>query len=527
MYLRGFRYALGLTGILLVLLFAQAAAGVELPETRNTFSDLDSLHNGTAHDYTTLDIGDEYIFEDVVLDSILADQETVVYFLSTGQSAYSPTLIYPGDHTSLFIKGAQVRIRVEIIGDPANATWEAAEADILGVQVIKEAVEHRIDKEKISIFRFDIDREWIPDDLETPWGEFAIMLVLWSITTVILWLIFHRVVLVIAKKTKTNLDLKIFNIIRVPFFTVLLLYGLLVSLARVVNDDLTDVMYGVYISGLIIMVTYSLARVFKLIVSDYLVELAKKTETKADDALLPLISKTGTGLIWVVGVIMFLDTLGLDITVFVMGMGVMGLVVAFAAQDTMSNLFSGIMILIDRPFSEGDWIQLDDNVYQVVDIGLRSTRMFNSIKNQMVTIPNSRISDHMFSNLNLPDTKGRITVKVGVGYGSDPKKVGRILLDLARDHPDTFQDEKHEPFYRFSSFGDSSLDFSLTLWVKNFNDQWRVSSEVKEMIFYRFAREGIEIPFPQRVVHHVNEDPAADVKKDTRAPSPDMKNLAP
>ncbi|MCK5772491.1 MAG: hypothetical protein KAH57_01755, partial [Thermoplasmata archaeon] len=128
MYLRGFRSALGLTGILLVLLFAQAAAGVELPETQNTFSDLDTLYNGTAYDYTTLDIGDEYIFEDIVLDSILSDQNTVVYFLSTGQSSYSPTLIYPGDHTSLFVKGAQVRIRVEIISDPANATREGAEA---------------------------------------------------------------------------------------------------------------------------------------------------------------------------------------------------------------------------------------------------------------------------------------------------------------------------------------------------------------------------------------------------------------
>ncbi len=514
-------------GILLVLLFAQAAVGVELPETQNTFSDLDSLYNRTAHDYRTLDVGDEYVFEDTVLDSILSDQETVVYFLSTGQSTYGPMLIYPGDHTSLFSKGAQVRIRVEIICDPANETWEAVEADILDVQVIKMAVEHRIDKEKISIFRFNIDREWIPDELETPWGEFGIMLILWSISTVILWLVFHKVVLVIASKTKTNLDFKIFTIIRVPFFTVLLLYGLLVSLARVVNDDLSDAMYSVYMSGLIIMMTYALARVFKLIVSDYLMELAKKTETEADDALLPLISKMGTGLIWVVGVVMFLDTLGLDITVFVMGMGVMGLVVAFAAQDTMSNLFSGVMILIDRPFKEGDWIQLDDKVYQVVDIGLRSTRLFHSIKNQMVTMPNSRISDHMFSNLNLPDTKGRTTVNVGVGYGSDPKKVGRILLELARNHPDTFEDDKHEPFYRFSSFGDSSLDFSLTIWMKDFNDQWRVASELKEMIFYRFAKEGIEIPFPQRVVHHVREGPTPDVKKDTRAPSPDMKNLAP
>ncbi|MCK5774203.1 MAG: mechanosensitive ion channel family protein, partial [Thermoplasmata archaeon] len=406
-------------------------------------------------------------------------------------------------------------------------TREGAEANVLDVQVIKEAVEHKIDKEKISIFRFNIDREWIPDELETPWGEFGIMLVLWSISTVILWLVFHKVVLVIARKTKTNLDFKIFTIIRVPFFTILLLYGLLVSLARVVNDDLTDAMYNIYISGLIIMVTYALARVFKLIVSDYLMELAKKTETEADDALLPLLSKMGTGLIWVVGVVMFLDTLGLDITVFVMGMGVVGLVVAFAAQDTMSNLFSGIMILIDRPFKEGDWIQLDDNVYQVVDIGLRSTRMFHSITNQMVTIPNSKISDHMFSNLNLPDTKGRTTVKVGVGYGSDPRKVGRILLEIGRNHPDTFEDGEHQPFYRFSSFGDSSLDFSMTLWVKDFNDQWRVASEVKEMIFYRFAREGIEIPFPQRVVHHMGEGPVPEVKKDTRAPSPDMKNLAP
>jgi small-conductance mechanosensitive channel len=293
------------------------------------------------------------------------------------------------------------------------------------------------------------------------------------------------------------------------------------------DEKLIDILDMIYKAATVVLIAYISIKVFKRVILVYLKIVAQKTENQADDILAPFLGKVITVAIWIVAFVMFLRVFGIDITVFVAGMGIIGLVIAFAAQDTLSNFFAGIMILLDRPFKEGDIIMLDDAGYEVKHIGLRSTRLFHSISNQLVTIPNNKISDHLFSNLSEPDNKGRKTVEVGTGYDNDPKRIGEILMEIANSHPDTFVDDDHQPFYRFANFGDSSLNFSLTFWVKDFNDQWRVASEIRERIYERFDREGIEIPFPQRVVHM-----ASDKKSKERAtiskPAPgDMKNLAP
>ena len=293
------------------------------------------------------------------------------------------------------------------------------------------------------------------------------------------------------------------------------------------DPKLIDILDKVYRAATVVVAAYISIKVFKRIILVYLKILSKKTDTQADDILAPFLGKVITVAIWIVAFVMFLKVFDVDITVFVAGMGIIGLVIAFAAQDTLSNFFAGIMILLDRPFKEGDIIMLDGDGYEVRHIGLRSTRLFHSISNQLVTIPNNKISDHLFSNLSEPDFKGRKTVEVGVGYDHDPKKVGALLIEIANSHPDSFVDKDHQPHYRFTTFGDSSLNFTLTFWVKNFNDQWRVASELRERIYSRFASEGIEIPFPQRVVHLASDAPMKLKDGALKPSSVDMKNLAP
>jgi len=528
--------AMGILSVVLLLMIGSFTVPLTMGQEAvpdGDFTKLMSLYNEETLDFEGLEDGGSFLLEDVVSVSVADSGNTQVWFVSTGGSLEAPSLTYPGeDIAERLLPGAKVHITVHIVERKTeNGTEERIEASREGVVVVKEGEkEVPIDKDKMQIFWFNIERKWIPDDIETPWGEFFIMIILWSIATIMLWLIFHKVLLEIAKKTRTDLDYKVFSIMRIPFFLILLLYGLLISLSRVVADEFVDNLYSIYIAGTIILVTYVIARVFKMFVVKYLTKLAERTQTEADDVLIPIMSKIGTTLIWVVGVVLFLENLGLNITMFVAGVGVMGLVVAFAAQDTLSNLFAGIMIMLDRPFVEGDWIMMDDRVYQVKEIGLRSTRLHHTMSNQIITMPNIKINDHMFSNLNMPDQYGRTTLNVGTSYDTDPKEVGRILLEVAATHPDTISDKDHEPFYRFSEFGDSSLNFTLTFWVANFNDQWRVSSEIKEMIYHRFQKENIEIPFPQRVVHMRQEGPPERKRRPSRkgATDPgDLKNLAP
>ena len=183
--------------------------------------------------------------------------------------------------------------------------------------------------------------------------------------------------------------------------------------------------------------------------------------------------------------------------------GIAGFAVAMAAKDTLSNLFGGVAIFMDRPFKPGDYIVLDDNERgEVVQIGLRSTRI-QTRDDVMITIPNSIITNTKIVNQSSPQPMFRVRVKIGVAYGSDIKQVETILVEQVRSNPLAAQNP--EPHVRFREFGDSSLNFELLCWAKRPHDRGRLMHNLNTGIYNAFAEAGIEIPFPQRDVHLKHE----------------------
>ncbi|MFO8051761.1 MAG: mechanosensitive ion channel family protein [Thermoplasmatota archaeon] len=494
--------------LLSTLSLFNAAQEVSAKEVEfDDFKDLIASYDAASGTYGNLSDGDTAVFVDIVEISTYSDGIRTVWFTSTGGGFGLPNLTLPdseidGDRQldEYFRPGAEVRFQIKIMENSSGR--QVLVPYIGGVDIIERGRDDGpIKKDEIEVFGIKIKQSILPEDMRTPFVRFLIVFTVWAFCTLMIWFLLW-LGLKIANRTRTDLDAKLLGIIRGPFFVILLLYGLLVSISQLDLDQrIIDILDILFRAGTIMVIAYISMKVFKNVIMVYLKIISKKTETQADDVLVPVISKIMTVLIWVFAGIYFLRVFGFDVTMFLGAIGIMGLVIALAAQDTMSNFFSGIMILLDRPFKEGDWIELDGTVYQIREIGLRSTRLFHAFTNQVVTIPNNRISDHMFSNLNEPDIRGRYTVNVGVSYGSDPRRIGEILMDTVRSHPDTFEDEDHVMFYRFYEFGDSSLNFSITFWVDDFNDKWRVASEIRERIFDRFEKEGVEIPFPQRVLY--------------------------
>jgi MscS family membrane protein len=521
----------------MIILLAIISSMLFLPgvtaEPGGDFEDIMKTYNEETGDFEGFVPGDSIEFEDYV-DQINYDGEsyTEVWFRSTGSGPYDPSLLFVGDITKWVEVNDKIKVTVNIVERTTeeNRTVEKLNSQVGSLKILKEGEEDKmLTSEKIDILGYKISLSGLPESLQTPWFKFGLVLFSWMVITVVLWLAF-RLIVKIADRTKTDIDQKIINIVRVPFFIIVLLYGFILSVTMLDPPErILRWITNIYRAGVIILIAIIAVKIFKNIVIIYLKWLSRKTETQADDVLVPVLGKVVTVVIWIIAGILFLEAFGVDITVFVAGLGIAGLVIAFAAQDTLSNFFAGIMILLDRPFKEDDWILMDDKVYQVKHIGLRSTRLLHSFTNQIVTIPNNRISDHVFSNLNEPDYYGRTTVKVGVSYGADPRKVGAILLDEVKKHPDTFEDEDHVVFYRFNEFGDSALLFAVTFWIKDFNDQWRVSSELRESIFERFAAEDISIPFPQRVIHFASGPVPKDAKTAESSASgvTDMQNLSP
>jgi small-conductance mechanosensitive channel len=206
----------------------------------------------------------------------------------------------------------------------------------------------------------------------------------------------------------------------------------------------------------------------------------------------------------IIGLLIILSVLGISITPLLTALGVGGLAVALALQDTLANLFAGIHILMEKSIRVGDFIKLETGQEGYVeDITWRTTRV-RMLPNNIVVIPNSKLSQSVVTNYYLPEKRMSLLIPIGVSYSSDPAKVEQVLVEEAKgavgEIPGLLGDP--EPFVRFiPGFGDSSLDFTLICQVKEFVDQYLAQHELRKRIFRRFREEGIEIPFPHRTVY--------------------------
>ncbi len=212
-------------------------------------------------------------------------------------------------------------------------------------------------------------------------------------------------------------------------------------------------------------------------------------------SLLEIITKY---LIWFVAFLLILANFNVDITPLLAGAGIAGIALALAAQDLLGNFFGGAIIALDKPFKIGDRVKVDTYSGDIVSIGARSTRL-KTLDNQIVTIPNSKITSNIVVNFTQPDMKMRVKLPFSVAYGTDISRVKKILLDIAREAaektPWVLSDPA--PSVYFLEFGESSLNGQLVLWMNNYDDAWDVQDYVNSQIDEQFRRNGIEIPFQQ------------------------------
>lgn len=238
------------------------------------------------------------------------------------------------------------------------------------------------------------------------------------------------------------------------------------------------------------------------IIGTYGRQFAQHSDTDMDDRLVELLELVVRYVIWFAAIMAILKVFNIDITPFLAGAGIAGIAVALAAQDLISNFFGGAIITVDKPFKVGDRIKADDYYGDVVSVGTRSTRI-RTLDYQIVTIPNNKLTSNIIVNYSEPDEKLRITIPVTVAYGTDPRRVKAILLEIAQK---TIKNTDYlladpAPTVFFTEFADSSLNFILRVWLRKYNVPDEVKDAINCEIAERFAHEGIEIPFPQMDVH--------------------------
>jgi len=204
-----------------------------------------------------------------------------------------------------------------------------------------------------------------------------------------------------------------------------------------------------------------------------------------------------------IGLLILLQYFGISITPVLTALGVGGIAVALALQDTLSNVFAGIHILMSRQIKPGDYIKLDSGEEGFVDDITWRTTSIRMMSNNMILVPNLRLASAIVTNHEIPEHEMSVLVSVGVSYSSDLDQVEKIVIEVAqevlRDTPGGVPD--FEPLLRYSSFSESSIDFYVVLKTKSFTEQYALKHEFIKRLHRRFGQEGIEIPFPIRTVY--------------------------
>ena len=361
------------------------------------------------------------------------------------------------------------------------------------------------DEKKLTLWGYELP---LPDFLNNMWGKFLLSFLFWIVAAIIASGLLKVVLARVTKKTNTTLDDEILRVVRTPLLLLISLYGIVDSLVYLeLKPEMIGRIRAVYDFGTILIAVWLSFRLFQIGLAFIAERWQKQKEIHIKGVLIPLIDKLGKAILFIAVIMLILNFFGIDLTVFVAGAGIIGLVIAFAAQDTLANFFSGIFLIMEPKFKVRDTIFYDNDIYIVRTIGLRTTQMYDIIKHIDVIVPNHTLATSKLVNLNEPDKKLRIKIDIPVAYGTDVEKFEAIIDEISEKHPKIITGNPlNEPKLYLDKFGTYSLDFYYIFWIQNLEERFQVRHEVLKSIYKRLNEEGIEIPWPHRVITFKDKD---------------------
>ena len=283
---------------------------------------------------------------------------------------------------------------------------------------------------------------------------------------------------------------------RAGHYAVYLFVGM--ALINLINSEMMNRIFGAF---MIMLLTSIAAGIVNSIVPYLERGLASKTDTHMDDVIVDLTKKFAGTAIYVAGAIMAMDRLGLNVMPFVAGAGVAGVAIGFAAKDTLSNLISGILLIIDRPLKIGDRIEIwgaprnSATWGDVVDIGLRATKI-KTTDNIVIIIPNNILMNRDIVNYTAISDDIRVRIPIGISYEADTKKAKELIVQVSLELDWVLKDPG--PKVVVKNFGESSVDLEARVWIRDARKRMDAISYITDRVKEVFDREKIEIPYPKR-----------------------------
>lgn len=307
----------------------------------------------------------------------------------------------------------------------------------------------------------------------------------------------------LASRTSTELDDLLVSAIIPPLAWALVAFAVDSGAARLGfllerwSDLIDNALFVVYVLIAFALLVRILGRLFEW----YGREISLRTDTELDDQLLPIVRRIAVLVIGMILLSMVLSRFNIQVGGLLATLGIGSLAIALAAQASLGDIFSGFVIMIDRPYRIKDRIEILDlqTWGDVVDIGLRSTRV-RTRDNRMVVVPNSLMGRSLIVNHSFPNSHYRIDVHVGVEYGTDIEWARQVIVEAASKVDGLWEERPVEAL--FLEMADSALLFRIRVWIESYADTRRIIDRVNSAVYPALEQKGIGLPYPQRTIHH-------------------------
>lgn len=344
-----------------------------------------------------------------------------------------------------------------------------------------------------------LDYQFLGNSIEV-WAVALAIIVGTLVATKIVYWVLSNILRKLTAKTKTNLDDVLIDKLEKPIrYSILIIgYWIAIHYIYIENEGVMSFLEAVASFSAVVTLTSITSRVFDALVTEVVQPMVEKTEGGADNYILPIISKAVKGIIWTFGIIIGLDNIGFDITAMIAGLGIGGLALALAAQDSVKNIFAGIMIFLDKPFKIKDRIQIEGFDGVVEEVGLRSTRI-RTLDGRIVTIPNSTFTDNSVVNVTSQPAL-KIALNLGLTYDTDEvgmQKGVDILRQIVADNSEILEEDCSAGF---KDFGDFSLGILFIYYVKPEAHWLDSQNTISKEVLARFTAAGLDFAFPTQTL---------------------------
>lgn len=327
-----------------------------------------------------------------------------------------------------------------------------------------------------------------------------IILIVFYIISELIVIISRKIILKLTRKTKTEIDDLIVKRTNKPISLILLLVGLRLTLQPLgIKAGILDIAEKILLSLIIIIIIYIIITLIDIFIDNWGKKVAEKTKSALDESIIPLLHRFSRIFISIVGLMFILPVFGIQIGPLLTSLGIAGIAIAFALQNTLGNVFGGMSLILDKSIKVGDTIKLENGIIgTITDVGLRSTKL-QTLDGELITLPNGKLADSQILNFMLPSTKLRISIDFGVSYGTDTKKVNDVVLNVLSSIPDVLKEPS--PKIMMLEMGDFSLKFRALFWVSHFDKKVDVKTIATDKIYNALIKSKITIPYPTKTVY--------------------------